>query len=253
MPIRSAAPLVRGFTLIEMIVTIVVMAVVFLGITSFTVSGFDGYIDATNRERQQQQSRFVIEKMSREIRNAVPNSFNTLLDSSTSSKCLTFFPIHFSGLYDWQGNGTDLDFITGQSGATLESGDRIVINPSRYEDLITTPNSHDISALNPPNANGVYTLENVSLPSTSVAQRHYIYNSNDSVQYCISRTTTTTDVAVLTRNGFMVADSLNFSSSNFQFVQASLQRGGLIHLDLLFEQNGEQSAYKHDVQVLNVP
>ncbi|MEZ9461883.1 PilW family protein [Vibrio splendidus] len=250
--IASYRVLSLGFTLIEMIVTITVMAIVFIAITSFVARGVEGYVDTVDRERLQQQGRFVVEKVSREVRSAVPNSFNTQLNLSATNKCLTFYSIAFSGFYEWPGNGTDLDFIIGQAGAVLGAGDRLVINPSRYDDLLAASTSnHDVSNLSP--VSGVFTLSNVSLASTSVAQRHFIYNGNAQVQYCISRTQTNSDVAILTRNGDIVADSLNFSQSNFQFVQASLQRGGLVHLNLLFEQNGEQSAYKHDVQVLNVP
>lgn len=242
---------VRGFTLIEMIVTITIMSGVFIAITSFMAKGVEGYVDSVDRERLQQQGRFVIEKMSREIRNAIPNSFDTLTNASSNQKCVTFFPIKYSGFYNWQGVGADLEFIIGQSGVAIGSGDRLIINPSRYDDFtVGSGSNHDISTID--SSVTPYKLNNVTLMSESIANRHYIYNSGDLIQYCLVKGVGT-DMATLTRNGNAVADSIRYSGSDFQYTPASLQRGGLIHLDLLFEQNGEQSAYKHDVQVMNVP
>ncbi|MGB1279803.1 MAG: type IV prepilin, MshO, partial [Vibrio cyclitrophicus] len=43
------------------------------------------------------------------------------------------------------------------------------------------------------------------------------------------------------------------AESNFRYEEPSLQRGGVIHVDLVLEQNSEVSVYQQDVQVLNAP
>lgn len=65
----------RGFTLIEMVITIVVGSFIMLGIAGYLQLGAKGYADTIDRQKLQTQAQFVIEKMSREIRHAVPNSF----------------------------------------------------------------------------------------------------------------------------------------------------------------------------------
>jgi MSHA biogenesis protein MshO len=50
-----------------------------------------------------------------------------------------------------------------------------------------------------------------------------------------------------------VANNLDYSASLFDYQSATLQRSGLVHLDLKFINGDEESFYKHDVQVLNVP
>ena len=87
---------IRGFTLMEMIITIVIGSVIMLGIASYVRLGFKGYSDTIDRQRLQTQAQFVIEKMSREIRHAVPNSF---LIKDDEKNCLTFVPIEYSGFY----------------------------------------------------------------------------------------------------------------------------------------------------------
>lgn len=67
-------PSSRGFTLIEMIMTIIVGSILVLGIAGFLELGAKGYTDTVARQRIQTQAQFVLEKMSRELRHAVPNS-----------------------------------------------------------------------------------------------------------------------------------------------------------------------------------
>ncbi len=72
----------RGFTLMEMIVTIVVGSFIMLGIAGYVQLGMKGYADTIDRQRIQTQAQFVLEKMTREIRHAVPNSFHVPKDAS---------------------------------------------------------------------------------------------------------------------------------------------------------------------------
>ncbi|MDG2932966.1 MSHA biogenesis protein MshO, partial [Vibrio parahaemolyticus] len=49
------------------------------------------------------------------------------------------------------------------------------------------------------------------------------------------------------------ADSVDISVSDMHYLEPTLQRGGIVHINLEFTQNGERSVYQQDVQVLNVP
>lgn len=89
---------IRGFTLIEMIVTIVIGSIIMLGIAVYLRLGVQGYSDSIVRQRLQTQAQFVTEKMSREIRHAVPNSFFIADDGKTVSSSsllltLAFIPL----------------------------------------------------------------------------------------------------------------------------------------------------------------
>ncbi|MFP3344856.1 prepilin-type N-terminal cleavage/methylation domain-containing protein, partial [Halomonas sp. SIMBA_159] len=76
----------RGFTLVELVITLVVLAILALGVTSYLGIGSRMYADAALREQVLGQSRFVAERLVRELRNAVPNS----VSFSLSSNCLQF-------------------------------------------------------------------------------------------------------------------------------------------------------------------
>ena len=99
---------VRGFTLMEMITTIVIGSVIMLGIAGYVQFGMKGYVDTIERQRMQTQALFVLEKMSREIRHAVPNSFHV---PKGAENCLEFVPIEYAGVYKLMNN--DLAFLIG--------------------------------------------------------------------------------------------------------------------------------------------
>ncbi|TON75244.1 PilW family protein, partial [Vibrio parahaemolyticus] len=61
----------KGFTLIEMVVTIIIGSIIMLGIAGYVQVGVKGFVDANSRQRIQTQAQFVLEKLSREIRHAV--------------------------------------------------------------------------------------------------------------------------------------------------------------------------------------
>jgi MSHA biogenesis protein MshO len=98
----------RGFTLIEMVITIVIGSIIMLGIAGYIKLGIKGYADSIDRQRVQTEAQFVIEKMSREIRHAVPNSFH---EPDGTSNCLEFVPIEYSGFYAF--SGSTLEFLIG--------------------------------------------------------------------------------------------------------------------------------------------
>lgn len=235
----------NGFTLIEMIVTIVVVAIIFLGIAGFVEFGAKGYTQTVDRQRVQNQTRFAIEKLSREISHAVPNSF----DLTSDRLCLSFYPIEYAGFYTRREDSGTIEFVVGNElnyPHTFPTNTRLVINPSRMSDLEDDGQSVSIAGITSASMSGDYFSVVMNPPSDSTANRHFIFRTNK-VQYCI------TADDQLRRNGVVVATGIDSTQSEFRFQETSLQRGGLVHLDFLFFSGDEQSYYKHDVQVGNVP
>ncbi|WP_165312379.1 PilW family protein [Vibrio ziniensis] len=221
---------VRGFTLVEMVLTMVVGSILILGIAGFVELGSKGYSDTVARQRIQTQAKFVLEKMTREIRHAVPNSF------AAEDDCLSFYPIVYSGFYsiDETDNKT-LSYIVGNSSFNVGDDLKMIINPTNVDEF-EGDNTIDFSA-------SPISLSS-PLASQSIANRFYVYK--EKVEYCVD-----TSSQSISRNSILVADSVSFGE--FAYDAPTQQRGGVVHLSLIFKQNGEESEFETDVQVLNVP
>ena len=63
----------RGFTLIEMVVSITLLGIVGLFVGEVVRQSLVLYSDSSNREALIQQGRFATERLRREIREAIPN------------------------------------------------------------------------------------------------------------------------------------------------------------------------------------
>lgn len=79
----------RGFTLVELIATMVILGIISVMTSKFIVNGFSFYVDATNIQKISTTANFVAEKMEKLIENSVPNS----IVISETEKSITFVPI----------------------------------------------------------------------------------------------------------------------------------------------------------------
>lgn len=237
---------VRGFTLIEMVVTMVISGIIVLGIAGFVEFGTKGYADSIDRQRLQTQAKFALEKISREIRHAVPNSFDDNKLSGAVS-CLSFYPIEYSGFYAI--SGANIDFIVGSNNAdsneVINGGHKLIINPTKIEDFAS---AIDVTSLNTTVSAGIYTVSDASssISSESVANRQYLFS--EQVAYCLI---SNGDSMSLFRDTVQVADSIN--SGSFDYLSANAQRGGTVLINIEFSQSSETTNYQQEVQVLNVP
>ncbi|MGR5261293.1 PulJ/GspJ family protein [Vibrio astriarenae] len=256
----------RGFTLIEMIVTLIIVAIIALGIAGFVQYGTQGFAQTVERQKLHTQAQFVLQKMTREIRHAVPNSFSQPV-SITARQCLSFYPIKFSGFYALSGdNDTKMDFIVGQDSWT----DWIDIGPKNSTELRMVINPTSSQSLQD-NSFVVNTLESISgdsclfdsndgsgaasdgvecqidvLSEESVANRFYMYEPSQQITYCFDSAS-----EMLYRNDIPLADSVTFSYLAYE--PPSLNQNALVHIEMKMYYQEEQSTYQQEVQVLNVP
>ena len=102
-PCRVAA----GFTLIEMVAVITILAIVSLGITNFIGNTTQIYVNSAERDDVLAKSRYTVERLNRAIRYALPNSLRVAThalnpsdpNSTVISHCLEYFPIEWSTFY----------------------------------------------------------------------------------------------------------------------------------------------------------
>ena len=86
----------HGFTLVELVTVIVILGVIATSITSFLRFGTKSYTDAADRDALISNARFIVERLNREVRQALPNSIRT---KGANNQCLEFVPIDQSAIY----------------------------------------------------------------------------------------------------------------------------------------------------------
>jgi MSHA biogenesis protein MshO len=85
----------QGFTLIELIIVIVLLGILSIGTFAYLGFGAQIFSDVVGRDQLTSQSRFAVERLSRELRNSVPSSARV----SADERCLEFMPIHATSSY----------------------------------------------------------------------------------------------------------------------------------------------------------
>ena len=87
----------KGFTLIELVVVMVMLAILAIGASSYLGIGATLFSEASQREQVLADGRFAAERVVRELRLAAPNSVR--ISSAGGVQCIEFAPVVSSGLY----------------------------------------------------------------------------------------------------------------------------------------------------------
>ena len=255
----------RGFTLIELVVVILLLGVMATFTSQFISTGTQLYADASAREQLMSDVRFGVERLNRELRDALPGS----LVVSTDQQCISFWPLAAVSRYvslPTTSTGT-LSFLAPLSGS-IKAGDYAIVYPVG----LSTTSPYGCSAgvcvarvaTVPVAVNGDVDLLTASLtqiPSgtstvfaaPSPGQR--IFFAREQVSFCRNSQNQlvrqATVLASSSSSSALMADYLN-SARFFQDPQA-FNRSGEVGLNLSFTQRGETVLFSHQVEVNNVP
>ncbi|MFD2178851.1 PilW family protein [Veronia pacifica] len=240
----------RGFTLIELVVTLVILGILSVGISGFIGSGVSGYVSARDREALQGEARFAIERVGRELKNAVPNSVTIEL----GGKCVSYYPIYSSGFYEAP-SGLPLSVVFAESNiinANTFKGKKIVFSPQKSNDFSDAKTIRGITKSDIANvANDSYQVTLDKLPtglSTSPTKRFYVLGKR--VQFCFE------SGQLVRKEGatqFPLSKNVLVSGSAFSLQNISLNSHGLLKVQYTFSQNGETSVFDQEVPIVNVP
>ena len=84
---------ISGFTLIEMVVSMVIIGIISIGLMNFGVISSTLYVESQYRLSALQEARFVLARFSRELPNSVPMSPRVL----GAGQCLEYIPLLYVG------------------------------------------------------------------------------------------------------------------------------------------------------------
>ncbi|MFT6915233.1 MAG: MSHA biogenesis protein MshO [Motiliproteus sp.] len=270
----------QGFTLVELILVIVVLGIISVGGTQFIVNSVEGYRDSAIRERQGSTAKVAVEKITRELRDALPNSARNTDDYA----CIEFIPTLGGSIYTSMPliiAASEFSSVPYISGGAPSIG-RVAVYPLRTSEVYSPAStSADASSISPPLAGSVVSADledDFSEVSIEFERAHRFplgspqgrwFMVSDPVSFCIDATNR---LFRYSNYGFIENqptsgsfDTLDKNVSNgrsllalgvsgqFTVEQATLQRNALVQLDLDFREAGEGLRVIHEVQLRNVP
>lgn len=141
-----------GFSLIEMVIAIIVMSIIAIGLTRFINFSTEGYINTAERSQLTLSGRAVVERISKELRNALPNSIRItdVFDTGYAEvdtgglfpgdQCLEYFPMigastYIDPAFHPGGTTTAFDAVEFNLGINVITGDYAVIYPRNPSEL----------------------------------------------------------------------------------------------------------------------
>lgn len=258
-----------GFTLVELIITITIFSTLSVGIWQFLASTTEAVIDTGERQRIANIGWVISEKISRNIRTALPNSVRINNDGS----CVEYIPTKAGSVYlSAPINVVESDEVTtanfiDYNASTVESNDRLAIfpadNSSSY--LLSSPSSISptISSLSTNDAETTIGLSSNHQFSAHSPQRR-VFVVQDPRRYCFVNNQLIESRAY----GFNTAFEANVSPSYEAVVGSDIQNGLFAYNEGSFARNAvvsvsfdvvasnvknDRQSITQEVQIRNVP
>ena len=270
-----------GFTLLELIIVIIILGVMSVGISGFISLTTQTYLNVSERDDLLSSARFAVERLNREIRNAVPNSIR--VSNNAAKQCIEFVPIKASTIY------TDIPVTPDIKSEEISVVSFININDDPYtcsgtcaDFAVVYPlTSSDIYNFDIDSGDGKVTQFNAftnmvgdiwTLPikptggmvfdEHSPTNRLYVFDST--VSYCVenfrlsrfqSSSFNINQALPLFADSVLMAENITYDVNDlpFKFSPPTLQRNGVVQIKLNFDRDGEIIAFNNDVHIENVP
>lgn len=271
-----------GFTLIEIIIVIVILAILGVGSVQFISFSAQGYVDTVRRSELSSTATILNEKITRLVRDALPNSVRITSDS----RCLEFIPIIGASRY------TQAPFTSSPAGVARTSVNTVpldsVLSSSGYLSIFPSP-SQQASLYSGADNPGFISLETVALTGTVSGSSIYTFNSSGTfefqqespnkrvfftgspVAFCQagarlffyrnygfipSVSNLVSNLPTSTPNRLLVADKILPNSFVFKYLPSSLRRNAIVAYELELQDSSnlvETLVVNQEVQIRNVP
>lgn len=252
----------KGFSLIELVITIVVLGAIMAGTASYITNSTVAYTNVAQRDQLTTLGRITIERVTRELRNALPNSIRI------QNNCLEFFPVKAGSVYfdlptSTAGNSFTARSFTIPAGANIE---HVIVYPINVNTLYNSGGTGPLAGFN--GAAGAPTITvtlsgNHQFPLHAPQRRFFL--AEDPVSYCIVGTNlnryenysvNAVQATPPASAPQLVAENIQTNDGGavtpFIYTPGSLQRNGLVTLDFRFLVDGDWIRLSHEVQIRNV-
>ncbi|MCK2085646.1 MULTISPECIES: PilW family protein [Aeromonas] len=252
----------RGFTLVELVMVILLLGVMATFTSQFIGIGTQIYGDVSRREQLMSDARFALERLNRELRDAVPGSVRIEDEAGNpldKGACLRFWPIATASRY---------------LGAAASGGLTIVepeVLPREEDEAIVYPLADPalnleqgclhgncvarVTSVGSPVSGALSLTVDDTFAKESPGQR--IYFARQQVRYCVTNAALTRASAAIGTDFHgsspaLMAEHIRPALYYFYREPAAFSQSE-VGLRMELEQRGERVLFNHKLETLNVP
>ena len=261
-----------GFSLLELVIVIALIGIMAISLSKLTSNSVYGYIDAKDRNRLSQSTKWVIERISRDLREAIPQSVRA--GTSGNEHCVEFIPIVNSSTYfNIPATGSFSSFTAADFDLIASTASFVTIMPidtaSLYSTVGTVGSVASITSTGTPNEVLVTLSGPTNFSNRSPHRRFFLFDSP--VSYCLDDTngqmTRYSGYALSASQPFppasggqLVGENFSANTTVFNYQANTLARSGLLQINLHAQNRGRsltgnQESFDvfHEVHIRNVP
>lgn len=250
-----------GFTLVELVIVIVVMAILGGISVSFIRNSILAYVNSEAYYELADRADISLRRMSRDIRNALPNSVWV----SPAGDFVQFVPIKAGGRYqedslDFTASGGDTFTVQGEA-VDVAAGDQLVI----YNLGISGANAYEGDNIRPLSSTGSnltsLTYTGAAFPLPSPGSRFYVVNgaafyvcdtaNRRLLMYSGYAVTSGHPTSFSSLTPSIVAEDV--TSCSFTYTEGVMQHSGVVTAQLQLSKNGGVVSLINLINVVNSP
>ncbi len=257
----------RGFTIIELVMVIVIMGIIMVTSVNFISQTTEGYQDAAKRAQMAAIGIIASEKITRDLRNALPNSVR--LDAT--ARCLELIPTVAASHYldaPVVAPADRFNVVRVRGYPVIGANERVAVYPDDPATLYSQSNPGPLSVARVAQLNLVAGDEfqlilSASHQFSTASPEKRFYITRHPVTYCFRSTRLYKyrdygiHAAPLTAlaNEEVIVDRISAGTGGFEVTEASLARNSVVRVffTLADPVTGESQQVEQEVQVRNVP
>ncbi len=262
---------IKAFSLLELIIVLVLMSILAISLSGLTRDSVSSYIDAKDRNRLGQSSKWIIEKISREVREALPQSLRT--GSLAGYHCLEFMAIlNASSYLNLPATGSISQFNAVNYNLLNTNASYVAIMPVNTGSVYAGGSLAAVASINqdPQDPNQVVINLSAATNFTNRSPQRRFYLLTTPISYCLNDLTgqmyryanypLSINQPIPPAGGSLVGENLSANPWVFNYLSGTLSRSGLLQINLHSQNrsrglsgNQESIDLFQEVHIRNVP